>query len=53
MLDFILEQRLYGRGMGWVDAQLLGSARVARARIWTFDGRLEEVAADLGVALAR
>jgi predicted nucleic acid-binding protein len=49
ILDLIAARRLYGRGIGWVDAQLLGSALVGGGGLWTFDGRLERVAADLGV----
>ena len=42
--------RLAGRGIGWVDVHLLASALISRVPLWTFDRRLQEVAADLGVA---
>jgi predicted nucleic acid-binding protein len=40
---------LYGKGIGYVDAQLLASARLTPdARLWTRDKRLAEIAAGLG-----
>ena len=42
--------RLWGRGIGWVDAHLLASALLDRAVLWTLDARLARVAAALGVA---
>ena len=41
---------LWGRGIGWVDAHLLASARLDRLRLWTLDERLASVAQDLHVA---
>lgn len=41
---------LTGRGIGWVDVQLLAAARVAGFTLWTRDARLAAVAAELGVA---
>jgi len=53
VLAFIERQSLYGRGIGYIDAHLLASARLtADARLWTRDKRLNEVAADLGLAAA-
>jgi predicted nucleic acid-binding protein len=43
-LHFIEAHRLHGRGLGWNDIQLLASARLSRARLWTIDKRLREVA---------
>lgn len=51
MLELVEARHLSGRGIGWVDVQLLGSALVAEARLWTFDSRLRGVAADLGLAV--
>ena len=39
--------RLWGRGIGWIDAHLLTSVRLADARLWTRDRRLAEVAREL------
>jgi hypothetical protein len=51
VLRLIDEERLYGRGIGYIDAHLLAAARLtAEARLWTRDGRLQKVAAELGLA---
>lgn len=51
VLELIFERRLFGRGIGWVDAQLLASSLVARCGFWTFDRRLATTARDLGLSL--
>jgi predicted nucleic acid-binding protein len=38
---------LWGRGIGWVDAHLLASARLDGLRLWTLDRPLAAVAAEL------
>jgi predicted nucleic acid-binding protein len=50
VVELVSGRRLYGRGIGWVDAQLLASALVAGARLWTSDRRLAEVALGLGLS---
>lgn len=50
VLALIERTRLWGRGIGWVDAHLLASARLDRIRLWSLDQRLARVAHDLGVA---
>jgi predicted nucleic acid-binding protein len=51
VLRLIEEERLYGRGIGYIDAHLLAAARLtAEARLWTRDGRLQRVAAERGLA---
>jgi len=50
VLDLILERRLTGRGIGWVDTNLLASALVAAGDLWTLDTRLARTARDLGVS---
>jgi predicted nucleic acid-binding protein len=53
VLTFIDRHALFGRGIGYVDAHLLAAARLtAGARLWTRDRRLQEVARDLGLAMA-
>ena len=42
-------RRLMGSGIGWVDAHLLASVLIARARLWTLDARLAAVGHRLGV----
>lgn len=41
---------MYGQGIGWMDAHLLASARVAGVELWTADDALAQVARKLGVA---
>jgi predicted nucleic acid-binding protein len=51
VLRLIDRHMLFGRGIGYVDAHLLAAARLtARSRFWTRDRRLQEVAAELGLA---
>jgi len=48
---FIDTHRLFGRGIGYVDAHLLVSARLTPGTsLWTRDKRLHEVAMELGLA---
>ena len=49
VLMLIEQHRLMGLGIGWVDAHLLGSALLAKARLWTLDRPLARVARKLGV----
>ena len=50
VLALIERRRLWGRGIGWVDAHLLASVLLDRIRLWTLDARLARVARELGVA---
>jgi predicted nucleic acid-binding protein len=53
VLAFIERHSLMGRGVGYVDVHLLASAFLATdTRLWSHDGRLASVAADLDVAAA-
>ena len=50
VLGFIERQRLFGLGIGYVDAHLLAAVQlVAGARLWTLDKRLAAAAVRLGV----
>ena len=49
-LHFIEMHRLYGRGIGWNDIQLLVAARLSGGLLWTRDSRLEKAAKELAVA---
>ena len=51
VLNFIEARKLYGRGLGWVDAHLLASARLSGCRLLTLDLRLQQAAMDLAVGL--
>jgi predicted nucleic acid-binding protein len=46
----IEKERLFGRGIGYVDCHLLASARLMDGVLWTFDQRLHRAARDLRVA---
>jgi len=50
IVTFVREQRLHGRGVGWIDVHLLASAIVGQMKVWTADPRFAEVAKELGVA---
>jgi predicted nucleic acid-binding protein len=50
VLDFLEAHHLAGRGIGWLDAHLLASARLARVALWTLDKPLAAVARRLGLA---
>lgn len=50
VLAFVERHRLMGSGIGWIDAHLLASARIAGVRLWTRDARLRAIARRLGMA---
>ena len=46
----LLEKRtLMGKGIGWIDANLIASALLSDVKLWSFDKRLNAVAAEVGV----
>lgn len=49
VLDLIDRERLHGIGIGYVDAHLLASARLADATLWTRDKPLSRAAARLSI----
>jgi predicted nucleic acid-binding protein len=50
VLSFIVVNRLMGRGLGWVDVNLLVSADAAGEKLLTRDRRLKGAAESLGLA---
>lgn len=48
VLHLIESGKLHGRGLGWVDAHLLASARLSGCRLQTRDVRLSQAAIELG-----
>lgn len=46
---FVERHRLFSRGIGWVDAQLLAGAAAYPCRLWTTDARLADIAVELGI----
>jgi predicted nucleic acid-binding protein len=49
VMSFLESQRLYGQGIGWVDAHLLASTLLTGCAIWTFDKPLRRAAAAFNV----
>lgn len=49
-LSFIKKHKLFGLGIGYIDAHLLASARLNGVKFWTYDKRLNQAAAKLGIA---
>jgi len=50
VLSFIRRRRLVRSGIGWVDAEIITSGLTSGAEVWSFDGALVTVAAELGAA---
>jgi predicted nucleic acid-binding protein len=51
VLDLVERHRLFGTGLGLIDAHLLASTMLTpETRLWTRDRRLQEAAGRLGVA---
>lgn len=49
VMRLIDDRKLWGRGLGWIDVHLLASALLSDVRLWTFDKRLGNAAAELRV----
>ena len=49
VLNLIEQHQLMGRGVGYVDFNLLASARLSKAKLWTRDKRLSEVADEFSI----
>ena len=49
VLALLENEQLHGRGIGWIDAHLLASARLSRSGLWTLDRRLARIASALGI----
>ena len=48
-LYFVEEHKLFGMGIGYIDIQLLASAKLSQTSLWTLDKRLNAVAVELGI----
>lgn len=53
ILEFIENNSLMGRGLGYLDMHLLASAIIGNVVLWTYDRRLNDAAIELGVAYPR
>lgn len=51
VLSFLETRRLYGRGIGWVDAHLLASTLFTGCALWTLDKPLRRAATALNVLM--
>jgi predicted nucleic acid-binding protein len=49
-LAFLESHRLWGKGLGWNDVQLLAAARLSRVPLWSLDVPLAQAAQALGIA---
>lgn len=49
VLKFVEAQRLFGRGIGWVDVHLLAAALLSGAPLWTMDKRIAHVATTMKI----
>ena len=49
VLALVENERLSGRGLGWVDVHLLAASRLSGTYLWSFDRRLERAARALGL----
>jgi len=49
-LFFIDQQRLMGRGIGYIDTHLLASSAIHVVRLWTRDKRLRSIADHMGLS---
>jgi hypothetical protein len=52
VLKFVERERLIGRGIGWIDMNLLASADLSHTAFWALDRPLASVARKLGLAPA-
>ena len=50
VLQFIENFSLMGKGLGYIDLNLLAAARLTGVPLWTLDKKLKEVAMQLGLA---
>ena len=51
-LVFLGTENLHGRGLGWIDVQLLASAKLSACPLWTLDRRLAKAALESGVGFS-
>ena len=49
-LAFLERHRLWGKGLGWNDVQLLAAARLSRIPLWSLDVPLTQAAEALGIS---
>lgn len=52
-LDLLHDRKLFGLGIGWIDAHLIASALLSNSPLWTLDERLRRAAANARVRVHR
>jgi predicted nucleic acid-binding protein len=50
VVHFVREHKLYGRGIGWIDAHLLASCLISGALFWTADHHLTKLADEFRIS---
>jgi predicted nucleic acid-binding protein len=50
VVGLVNTRHLHGRGVGWIDVNLVASAIAARSQLWTADRNLHTIALELGIA---
>jgi predicted nucleic acid-binding protein len=51
VLGLLEAHALWGTGLGWVDAHLLASAKLAHVRLWSLDKAIVAAARDLKISV--
>jgi predicted nucleic acid-binding protein len=51
VMHLLDQQRLWSKGIGWVDAHLIASALLSDCRLWTLDARLGSAATSAKVKI--
>ena len=51
VIHFIENNRLMGKGLGYIDVHLLVAALLTGVPLWTLDKKLNEMAAKVGIAV--
>ncbi len=50
ILEFIENNQLMGKGLGYIDVHLIASAVLTGVPLWTFDKKLDEISKSLGMS---
>ena len=53
VMQLVDVRKLWGLGIGWIDAHLLASTLLSNCQLWTLDEKLVRAAAAAGVKLYR
>jgi predicted nucleic acid-binding protein len=52
VLQFIVDHKLMGKGLGYIDMHLIASAILTKVPLWTLDRKLNEVCLRLGIRVS-